>query len=29
VVLPFPKKAKVVHHERLGGLLKSYARKAA
>jgi hypothetical protein len=26
---PFPNKAKVVRHDRLGGLLKSYSRKAA
>jgi hypothetical protein len=29
VILPFPKTAKVVRHERLGGVLKSYARQAA
>jgi hypothetical protein len=29
VILPFPKTAKVVRHERLGGLLKSSSRMAA
>lgn len=29
VILPFPKKANVVRHEHLGGLLKSYTGKAA
>ena len=29
VILPFPKRGKVVCHERLGGLLKHYTRRAA
>jgi hypothetical protein len=29
LIHPFPEKVKVVRHEHLGGLLKSYSRKAA
>lgn len=29
VILPLPKTVKVIRHERLGGVLKSYSRKAA